>query len=93
MKMKGIGADSQLGSEHTQAHTLAQTSRCDVKNYLRDERHPSHHLLSLLLTSPFPSSSTSIPPPLFSPPHALLRSDESRPAAINSGSVGEMTAS
>lgn len=43
--------------------------------------YPSPSFLSIALCPP---------PPL---PPALLRSDESKPAAINSGSVGEMTAS
>lgn len=46
----------------------------------------SPSFLSFLLLSPFPPSPPVLPP-------ALLWSDESRPAAINSGSVGETTAS
>lgn len=90
-------------------HSHVQTSCGDVKNNLRDERHlftcspPSISIFSSLSVSVPPPLPHLHPSPtvsspclsIFSPslPPALPRSDESRIAAINSRSVGEVTAS
>lgn len=82
--------------EIDRTHTVTQTSRCDVQSIRGDERHPvlpsSPALFPYFSIHNSPSDCGPLPP-LLPPPSPLAGIDESRPAAINSRSVGEMTAS